>query len=42
MRYLSGRRFNIRDYEYGAWLYDPFVKLWKLATYNTAIGTIIK
>lgn len=29
MRYYSGRRFNPQDYRYGAWLYDPFVKIWR-------------
>lgn len=29
MKYLNGKEFNPRDYVYGAWLTDPFVKIWR-------------
>lgn len=29
MHYFSGREFNPRDYVFGAWFTDPFVKIWR-------------
>lgn len=29
MKYLNGKKFKYQDYRYGAWFYDPIVKLFR-------------